>query len=282
MAGDLFISDYLKNQVFIAFDTETTGMWAASHKIVEISAVKFSLNQQETEIFDFLVNPKRKIPADVIEIHGITDDMVETAPDIKTVLSKFIEFCGDDSILIAHNAPFDISFVGCELSRSDLSFGNNPIMDTVNIFKYLYPDLASYSLMNLCKKFKVKQENRHRALSDAYNVYHLFLEALKKFPDVKNQTGLKEYFKIHYMTEAINKTTEIPSEYKDIKEAIDKKFRLEIEYQHPKRGADKRIIIPREIHQLGSSFYIIGYCELVKEDRTFRLDRINNYKIIKS
>ena len=105
------------NFTYVAFDTETTGLWAASHRIVEIGAVKFVPAIEKFVTFQHLINPQRTMPEDVIEIHGITDDMVAKAETADIVLKRFIKFCGEDSILIAHNALFDISFVAGELER---------------------------------------------------------------------------------------------------------------------------------------------------------------------
>ena len=279
MTGDLFISEYLQNQIFIAFDTETTGMWAPSHKLVELSAVKFSLKKGIIDKFDYLINPERKIPSEVIEIHGITDEMVQDAPIVNLVLEKFVEFCGNDSILIAHNAPFDISFVGLELKRCALEFNNNPILDTVDIFKRYFPDVPSYSLLNLCRYFKITERQDHRALSDALFVYQLFKIAVTKFPDVANFSQLKKLVNVYQMSDAISETSTLPPKYSEINTAIEKKLPLEIDYEHPRKGLDTRVIYPREIHRLGSIYYLIGFCERAGEDRTFRLDRIADYRI---
>ncbi len=274
------ISEYLNNQIFIAFDSETTGMWAPINRLVELSAVKFTLNLGEIETFDFLINPQKEIPADVIEIHGITNAMVKESPIAKPVLKKFKAFCGTDSILLAHNAPFDISFVGSALRRSKMQFGNNLILDTIEVYKKFFPGLTSYSLLNLIKKFGMSQSQDHRALSDARFVYYLFRNAVEKFPQIENVDDLINTFTIHRMTDSDDEIKELPSDFSDLNFAFTNKLRVEIDYYHPTREENRRTIQLREFHKLGSVYYIIAYCERMGSERTFRLDRIKEYKVL--
>ena len=274
------LSDYLKNQIFIAFDSETTGMWAPINRLVELSAVKFTLNLGEIETFDSLINPQKEIPKDVIEIHSITNEMVKNSPMAKPVLKKFKEFCGEDSILMAHNAPFDISFMSSALRRNKMSFSNNMIVDTIEICKEYFPNLQSYSLLNLIKKFGMSQTQDHRALSDARFVYYLFRHAAEKFPPIETQEDFINAFSIHRITDSDDEVKELPSEFSDLNFAFANKLRVEIDYYHPTREENKRTIQLREIHKLGSVYYIIAYCERMGSERTFRVDRIKEYKVL--
>ena len=99
------------DRALVAFDTETTGLWAVSDRLVEIGAVKFRLGENPTATFQELINPEREIPPDAIAVHHIGNSMVLNAPKAAGVLERFVEFIGD-AVLVAHNAPFDISFVG--------------------------------------------------------------------------------------------------------------------------------------------------------------------------
>ncbi len=274
------ISEFLNNQIFIAFDSETTGMWAPINRLVELSAVKFTLNLGEIETFDSLINPQKVIPEEVIEIHGITNDMVKNSPTAKPVLKKFIDFCVADSILLAHNAPFDISFVGGALQRNKMKFGNNLILDTIEIYKEFFPGLTSYSLLNLIKKFGMSQSQDHRALSDARFVYFLFRHVVEKFPKIDTIEEFIKTFKIHRMTDVDDEIRELPAEFSDLNFAFANKLRVEIDYYHPTREENRRTIQLREFHKLGAVYYIIAYCERMGSERTFRLDRIKEYKVL--
>ncbi|NOY89229.1 MAG: WYL domain-containing protein [FCB group bacterium] len=274
------ISEYLQQQTFVAFDTETTGMWAPINQLVEIAAVKFKLVDSQKEEFQSLVNPEREIPQDVIEIHGITNEMVKNAPTLKSILTQFRDFCGNDSILIAHNAPFDISFIGNSLNRLGLKGGKNLILDTVDIYRRFFPDLRSYSLQNLIKHFHIAQEQQHRALSDALMVVLLFQKALTKFPPINCRDDFKKFMITYTMSHWKQNLSKLPESYADFNEAIEKKLKVEIDYDPPQKASQKRIIHPQQVYKLGSIYYISSYCELAQAERVFRLDRILKYKVL--
>lgn len=272
--------DYLKQQTFVAFDTETTGMWAPINRVVEIAAVKFSLGNGELGSFQSLINPRRQIPPEVIRIHGITDEMVKDSPTANQVLEQFMTFCGTDSILVAHNAPFDISFVGSELHRAGLKFGPNPILDTVDIYHRFFPGLPSYSLLNLSKHFGIAQSQEHRALSDAILVHRLVANAEDKLTEINSLSDMEKLLTVHRMDAWQPESTSLPDDFVDLQQAIDSGRKVEIDYNHPVKSSATRVIHPQHVFKLGSNFYINAYCELAKGERTFRMDRILRYKVL--
>lgn len=274
------LTDYLRNQTFIAFDTETTGLWAPVNRLVELAGVKFQLGKDCIDTFQSLINPERPIPEEVIGIHGITDELVADAPLVKPVLERFIEFCSDDSILIAHNALFDISFISCELARAGLVFGSNLILDTVDIFHRLYPDCMSYSLLSLVSQFHIAQTQEHRALEDAQLVRRLFIKACERFETIKNLDDLTSSFTACTMSDWPGEDRELPSEFGELNRALKQNLRVEINYQSGSQSANTRVIRPKQVYVLGSRFYINAFCERAREERTFRLDRIEGFKVL--
>ena len=273
--------DFLKSLNFVAFDTETTGMWAVSSRMVEIGAVKFRPGRDNHETFQSLIYPERNIPEDVIEIHGITDAMVTDAETAGPVLKRFVEFCGPDSILLAHNAPFDISFISCELDRVGLKFGKNLILDTVDIYRRFAPGLPSYSLLSLSRQFDIAQSQNHRALADAVLVWKLFEQILEELPPIKIIEDFKTSLTTYSMSSWKLEQKELPEEFIDIKRAIHENLALEIVYTSSGRPSQTRIIRPSSVHNLGAVFYINAFCEKAKAERTFRLDRIETFRLMK-
>jgi DNA polymerase-3 subunit epsilon len=273
-------SGYLRNQVFVAFDTETTGMWAPVNRIVEIGAVKFTLEEGETDSFQALVNPQREIPEDVIEIHGITNEMVREAPAIDAALKRFFAFCGDESILVAHNAPFDISFIGYELNRAKMNFVSNPVLDTVDLYHRYFPGLTSYSLASLAGHFGLADRQEHRALSDARLVSRLVINAAPRFGAIGHRQDLDRLATVHRMDSWQGEAVSLPPEFADLQQAMHRHHRVQIDYNHPVKRAASRVIRPQQIFKLGSVYYINAHCELVGAERTFRLDRILRYTVL--
>ena len=276
------LPDFLVQQVFVAFDTETTGMWAPFNRIVEIGAAKFTLAGGEPATFQSLVNPERRIPEEVIAVHGITDDMVSGAPGIRPVLEEFASFCGPDSVLVAHNAPFDISFVGDELNRVGLEFGDNSILDTVDIYHRLFPGLASYSLRNLIMHFGIARTQTHRALDDAIMVQRLLVQAAPKLAGFASWDDFMADFSVYHMGDWRSEIAILPEGFTDLQQAVTNGIKVEIEYQHPVKAAAMRVIHPRQVFKLGSVYYINAFCELAGGDRTFRLDRIASYRVLEN
>jgi DNA polymerase-3 subunit epsilon len=274
-------NDFLQTLEFVAFDTETTGLWAPSNRIVEVGAVKFRLGQTDCQRFQALVNPERSIPLETIRVHNITDSMVKSAETIKPVLEQFLEFCGADSILIAHNALFDISFIGCEMDRVGLSLPNNQILDTVDIFRKFHPGLDSYSLLSLAQQFKISRTQNHRATDDAALVWKLFLHVSQDFPSTPDSTAFKRHFTFYSVDQWQGEVRPLPEEFADIQIAIDEKTRLEIVYQSNNNPPQTRVIKPFRIHYLKSNHYITAYCERVESERTFRLDRICSFRLLR-
>lgn len=274
------LTEFLRHQTFVAFDTETTGLWAPAHRLVELAAVKFHPGERSVDTFQSLINPQRPIPDEVIEIHGITDEMVAEAPMVKLVLERFIEFCRDDSILIAHNALFDISFVSCELARVGLTFGDNPILDTVDIYHRLSPGLESYSLLSLVSRFDIAQTQQHRALEDAELVRRLFLKAAERFDAIHDVNELKSSFTTCTMAEWPGEARELPAEFGELNRALKQNLRVEITYQSRSQPVHTRVIQPRQVYVIRSTFYINAFCERSRAERTFRLDRIERFKVL--
>jgi len=276
---------FADNSTFVAFDTETTGLWAPAHRLVEIAGVKFSVGSDRIETFQALINPGRAIPADAIEVHGITDEMTSSAETAEKVLNNFVNFCGN-SILIAHNAPFDVSFLACEMDRVGLSRSNNTVLDTVDIFRKLQPGIPSYSLLSLSQHFGLAQNQKHRALDDAILVQKLFTLAVAKFSGDKTLPQLIKGFSKLKISDWKLEEVALPDGYTDIEKALADNLRVEISYasKDPESTANQpsrvRVIRPRTVYSLRSKLYINAFCELTGEERTFRLDRIESYRLL--
>lgn len=267
------------DRYLVAFDTETTGLWALTNRLVEIGAVRFRLGEEPADKFQELINPGREIPADAIAVHHISDAMVADAPTAAEVLPKFVEFISN-GILIAHNAPFDISFIGSELDRAQLTIPANPVLDTVDIFHRLFPGAPSYSLLSLVTAFRISQNQEHRALSDALHVRSLMEAAALRLLDLPDPTEAARAFAVHSLTEWRAKEIDLPSEFTDITLAIEKKLAIEMLYATENGMPQRRIVHPKQIQAHRAYFYLVAYCQTAQAERTFRLDRIQSFQLI--
>ncbi len=164
------------NTTYCVLDLETTGLSFRTEKITEIGIMKVKDGEVIDE-FSCFVNPEKPIPPKVVEVTNITDDMVKDAETIEQVLPKVIEFIGD-SVLVAHNADFDIGFLKYNAKQQGLSIENTYI-DTLRLAKDLFPDYKKYKLGKIAENLGIVVEVAHRALDDVDTTVKVFRHMLK-------------------------------------------------------------------------------------------------------
>jgi DNA polymerase III epsilon subunit family exonuclease len=194
-------STALHETTFVIVDLETTG---ASPKkgaaITEIGAVKVKSGQYLGN-FESFVNPLTPIPEYITQMTGITDLMLAKAPVIDEVLPAFLEFAGsaEQTIIVAHNAPFDLSFLKSAAKELDLDWPKFKTLDTVTIARQVLSkeDVPNCKLSTLAQFFGTKTEPNHRALEDAKattEILHGLIERLGSF-EVYTIDSLMEFAK---------------------------------------------------------------------------------------
>ena len=182
LAGSVFAeSPLVKDTVFVAFDTETTGFSQKNDRLVEIGAVKFRGDGDVLATTNWLINPKRAIPTYATQVHGITTEMAAQAPEFREIWPEFEAFCGD-AVLLAHNAPFDIGFLRAELHRAQIKAPALPVIDTLPLFRKWFPHALSHSLEKLSTYLKISEEAYHRAEADSFHVINIFNVGMKRRP----------------------------------------------------------------------------------------------------
>lgn len=171
----------LKNYVIV--DLETTGLRADTDKIIEIGAIKIE-NGNES-IYHSFVNPEIPISERIVEIVGITDEMVKDAPKIGEIIGEFIEFT-KDLPLLGHNLLFDFGFLKTAAVQNGYSFQKNGL-DTLDIARKYLPELESRKLDYLCEYFGIQDEQHHRAWNDAKVTGELYHILCKRFENVEEK-----------------------------------------------------------------------------------------------
>ena len=184
---------------YCVLDLETTGLSFRTEKITEVGIMKVKDGKVIDE-FSCFVNPEKPIPQKVVEVTNITDDMVKDAETIDKVFPKILEFVGD-SVLVAHNADFDIGFLKYNAKQLGYEL-NNTYMDTLKLAKSLFPDFKKYKLGIIAEKLGIVVEVAHRALDDVdttVKVLNVMLSMLKEkgaktIDDIETlETGKADY-----------------------------------------------------------------------------------------
>jgi DNA polymerase-3 subunit epsilon len=166
----------LSELAYTVFDTETTGLEPSNgDEMIQIGAARIINNRLlRQETFDQLIDPECPLKPESIPIHGITEDMVLGKPNIDVVLPAFYEFC-EDTVLIAHNAAFDMRFLQLKEERTGLRFAQ-PVLDTLLLSAVVHPNQESHKLDVILERLGVQIGARHNALEDALATGEVFLK----------------------------------------------------------------------------------------------------------
>ena len=181
MIDDLYITsqtdyDWGKHSHFVVFDIETTGLDPLQDHITEIGAVRIE-NGRISDRFHSLVNPGVPIPENIVELTGITDEMVKDCPTAGQVIPAFLDFVGD-AVLAAHNAPFDMGFIRKKAADINLTVENR-VLDTLAVTRRLFPRLKNHKLSSVAGHLKIDAERAHRAVDDALVTAKVLLKCLE-------------------------------------------------------------------------------------------------------
>jgi DNA polymerase-3 subunit epsilon len=168
----------LTDLVYSIFDTETTGLEPSNgDEIIQIGAVRAVNNRMlRQEVFDQIIDPGIPLKPAGIPIHGITEDMVRGQPTLDVVLPSFHEFCAE-TVLVAHNAAFDMRFLQIKESSLGLRF-NQPVLDTLLLSAVIHPNQEAHSLESIAQRMGVNVVGRHTALGDAFVTGEIFLKMI--------------------------------------------------------------------------------------------------------
>lgn len=169
-------SDMPLDGTFIIFDVETTGLRTGVDRLTEIGAVKY-VDGAEKSRFQTFVDPERPIPQNIVELTGITDSMVAGAPKEGEAVRKFFEFCGEGSVLVAHNASFDTEVIRSACERNGIEYNYSHI-DTLVLAQSLISGIKNYKLDTISNHFKLPKFDHHRADEDAGALAAIFEKLL--------------------------------------------------------------------------------------------------------
>lgn len=264
---------------FAVFDTETTGLEPDSgDRIVEIAAVRLK-GREKISTFQTLVNPHRLISEAAFNVNRIGQDMLKDAPDIDAVMPKFLSFI-QGACLCSYNAGFDLEFLNNELKLVGRPLLEDVlVVDILKMAKRLLPGLERYALWFVADKLSIKTEQKHRALADVELTLRVF-DKLKEALRTKGIVDFRDFSSLFSINPAF--LDDINNQkVAQIQEAMDLGVKLKIKYLSSSSSeVTEREVIPKEIRKEKNRAYLVGYCCLRNEERTFRIDGILHLEII--
>jgi DNA polymerase III epsilon subunit family exonuclease len=266
---------------FIAFDLETTGISSFADRIVDIGAVRFRPASAGVETFEQLVDPEQTIAPVVTAIHGITDEDVLGQPVIAEVLPAFDEFIGDsDTVLVAHNAPFDCSFLAAAYTASDRRPPNNRIICSLSLFRQAFPHFENYKLETIGRNLKLIINEEHRGLADSLLLMRCLTLAFEFLPQYEYLNKLIAGSNVYRFNDYSSVDITPPNEFNKLQLAIEGECTLEIRYgEFP---GPPRLITPKKIFRQNNAYYLKAHCHNDDLEKTFRLDRIATYAVVQN
>ncbi|MFA4989583.1 MAG: exonuclease domain-containing protein [Candidatus Omnitrophota bacterium] len=264
---------------FVIFDTETTGLEPASgDRIVELAALRFRGIKRISE-FQTLVNSGQPVSAAAFAVNKISPEMLQGAPPPAIVLPKFMDFI-QESCLCSYNAGFDLDFLNNELSILKIpALKDIFVVDILKMARRIVPGLERYALWFVADKLGIQREQEHRAFADVeltLGVFYKLLDMLKnkRITDFNKLLGLFSIDPLFLQNVMAQKVTRI-------QEALSLGVKIKIEYLSTSSAQlTERQVLPKEIREDNGRIYLVGYCCLRKEERSFRLDSILHIEIV--
>lgn len=265
---------------FVLFDVETTGLQArGGDRIIEIAALHYK-NGKTYDSFSSLINPQREISAAAYEVNHISQEMVDAAPPAPEVLPKFLEFI-KGGCLTGYNVGFDVGFLENELMLLGKGLpADTAIVDVIRMARSLLPTADRYGLSAVSRYLGINiPQGLHRALSDVELTKDVFSRLISKL----KARGIDNFLQFYNLFGINLKLTDDINEQRlySIQRAIDSEVRLNIRYYSSSTGeVTERQVTPGEIRQEGKFKYLVGYCHLREDERTFKVNAILNLEIV--
>ncbi len=270
-------NDHIDEVDYTVLDFETTGLSPnAGDRVCEIGAVKLR-GGAVIETLGTLIDPERPITAGAYAVNGISPQMLVGAPTFAELAERVARLIGD-SIIVAYNAPFDMSFLLSEFKLLGMTEPRNPVVDALSLARQLLPGLGKYPQENVARVIGVPFPVSHRALEDAMVTSRLFLV----FSSILKAYGCTKAGDL--MRRDLGTTLDA-RRMAIVNEALVGKRNLWIKYLSPANfEITDRIVSPIQCMTgntgRGTSTYLIGYCHSAGGERNFRLDRILDLRLV--
>jgi DNA polymerase III epsilon subunit family exonuclease len=264
---------------FTIFDTETTGLDPrCGDRVVEIAGLRFQADRR-IATFQMLVDPEMDISPGAFQVNQITREELRGCPRMREVIPQFLDFISG-SCLCSYNAPFDLEFLKVELGLAGMALPEEiVVVDILSMARKLLPGQERYALWFVSRQLGITAPQKHRALADVEMTWGVFLK-LRLAMEQKGITDFRDFVSL-FGVQADFLEDSNNQKVAEIREAIDLGVKLKIRYFSTSSAEiSEREVIPRSIKQDKRRLYLVGFCCLRNEERTFRIDGILHLEII--
>jgi len=258
----------------VAFDTETSGAYPVESEIIELGAIKWFQGEVVGK-FQTLLRPAKPLTEDNIRIHGITNEMVADAPLMNQQILSFCDFI-QDSILIAHHAPFDLGFLTPEIEKAGLPFPNNYHLCTSLISRTLL-HTTNHKLQTLVKELKLVGGEAHRAYDDAYACFQVFQKSCEKLEGQATLEKLEQIQGKKLNWDSYRLFTASDLKVRQLTECAQKNKTIDIIYAGGSTKSKPRPITICGIVRNPDGDYLHAVCGIDGQRKRFYLDKILEY-----
>jgi len=262
---------------WVAFDTETSGKYPVESEICEIAAVRWSKGQV-TGTFQTLLQVSRPMSQVVIDIHGITNEMLVGAPTMSKMLPEFLKFC-DGAYLIGHHSPFDLGFLTLDIEKNGLALPTNPVFCTSLLARAVITDSENHRLQTLIKHLGLPARQAHRALSDAESCLDLALVCFKKLGPVTLTELTRRQGRTLNWTDFSVESLKAEVRYRPLIDALQTGQPVQIEYDGGSHRGQPRTIQPIGLVLSPGQDFIVASSEDGTPPKRFYLNKIKVSRI---
>ncbi len=272
------MSEIISDLSFVSFDTETTGPYPLNAEVCELAAVKWQ-NHQVVDQFSTLLKPSAPMREENIRIHGITNQMVESAPLISEKVAAFREFI-EGSIVMAHHAPFDLGFMAIEFEKAQIPLPTAPVICTSLLARAVFPESSNHRLQTLIGFLKLEQGQAHRAFDDAKACLQVTLKCIERLSQSTGELKLESLLAaqggaLHwdrFSMATLNKN----EVHKKLIDATQRKVSFEMVYEGGSNPGQPRMVVSEGIVRSLDGDYLVARETDAQKTKRFLLAKIKS------
>lgn len=268
----------LNQYSYVAFDTETSGAYPIGHDVVEFGAVKW-FQGQEIGRLQFLLKPRELMTDFIIGIHGITNDMVASSPQISEKIEEIHDFF-KGSVVLAHHAPFDLGFLTVEFEKARLPLPAEPALCTSLLSRKWIHGVENHKLQTLVKHLQVDGGQAHRAYDDAKSCLHVALSCFEKMGSEATLKRAIESQGKNLWWKDYSLLLSAEQKIKTLIEAIQNKKDVDMIYQGGSKKGETRRLTPIGIVRNPDGDFLQAHCHHEQTAKRYYLNRIGDVIVV--